>query len=311
MKIVKACRLRRGDVIGLIAPAGPVLPADRIERGVRYLEGEGYRVRVGAAATCVTGYFAGSDAERLKDLNSMFRDPAVRMVMALRGGYGTMRLLDGVDFAAVRRDPKIIVGFSDLTALQSALWRRCGLVTFAGPMAAVEFAQSPSDSFTEESFWRNVTSAKAQGTFEAPELSWIKAGQAEGRLVGGNLSVVAALQGTRYSVDFRKSVVLLEEVDEAPYRVDRLLQQLRLAGAFKQSAGVLLGAFTSCEPKDASKPSRSLAEVLAELGSGVVGPVAHGLPHGHVPRKLTLPLGTMVRLKGSKARIVLTESGVV
>ena len=311
MKILKAPRLRRGDLIGLVAPAGPLFPVDRIERGVRYLEGQGYRVVVGSGAVLVEGYLAGSDTQRLSDLNGMLRNPAVRMVMALRGGYGTMRLLDGIDYAAVRRDPKIIVGFSDLTALQSALWRRCGLITFVGPMAAVEFAQSSPDPFTEESFWRNVTSARAQGTIETPELSWSKSGQAEGRLVGGNLALIAGLQGTRYAVDFKNNILLLEEVDEAPYRVDRMLQQLRLAGALKQSAGIMLGAFTGCDPKDSAKPSRSLLEVLAELDADCPGPVATGLPHGHVARKLTLPLGTVVRLKGSTARIVLTESGVV
>ncbi len=311
MKILKAPRLRRGDLIGLIAPAGPIFPVDRIERGVRYLEAQGYRVEVGSGAVLAEGYLAGSDTQRLSDLNGMLKNPAVRMVMALRGGYGTMRLLDGVDYAAVRRDPKIIVGFSDLTALHAALWRKCGLVTFAGPMAAVEFAQTPPDPLTEESFWRNVTSARAQRAIDAPELSCSNIGQAEGRLVGGNLALVAGLQGTRYAVDFQNNILLLEEVDEAPYRVDRMLQQLRLSGALKRSAGILLGAFTACEPKDSAKPSRSIGEVLAELDADCPGPVATGLPHGHIAGKLTLPLGTVVRLKGSTARIVLTESGVV
>ena len=151
MKILKPARLRRGDVIGLISPASAPLPAEKIEKGVRYLERLGYRVKPGEHVAAQRGYFAGTDAQRLSDLNTMLNDPQVRAIFAIRGGYGSPRLLPFVDYRAVRRQPKIFAGFSDLTALQLALFRRAGLVTFSGPLPGVEFWQKP-DPYTEEHF---------------------------------------------------------------------------------------------------------------------------------------------------------------
>jgi muramoyltetrapeptide carboxypeptidase len=148
--ILRPRALRRGDVVGLVAPAGALWRPERVESCVRYLEGQGYRVEVGTHALGHDGAFSGTDEDRLSDLNGMLRDPRVRAIMALRGGYGTPRLLDRIDYSAVRRDPKIVVGYSDITALQLALFRRTGLVSFSGPLGAVEFASTP-DPETEES----------------------------------------------------------------------------------------------------------------------------------------------------------------
>src|SRR5881394_4667621 len=186
MTIVKPPRLRRGEVIGLISPASTPWPAEKIEKGARYLEGLGYRVKLGEHVAARHGYFAGTDAERLNDLNAMLNDPQVNAVFAVRGGYGSPRLLPFVDYQAVRRQPKIIVGFSDITALQLALFRRTGLVTFSGPLPGVEFWRKP-DPYTEEHFWRLLTSSRRVGPLPNPAGQPLRrriSGRARGRLLG-------------------------------------------------------------------------------------------------------------------------------
>jgi len=232
MNIVKPPRLRRGDVIGLIAPASPLKNAGRIEASVRYLERLGYRIQLGRHVTERHGYLAGTDAQRAADLNAMLGDPQVRAVFALRGGYGTPRLLPWVDYRAVRRQPKILVGYSDLTALQLALFRRTGLVTFSGPMLGADLRPS-LDPYTEEHFWRLLTSRRTAGALSNPRnrpLIVRRPGRAEGRLLGGNLSLLVSSLGTSFSPDYRDALLVLEDVDEHLHRLDRMFTQLRNAG---------------------------------------------------------------------------------
>src|SRR5436190_22497418 len=213
MKILKPPRLRRGDVIGLISPASAPLPAEKIERGVDYLEGLGYRVKLGPHVAAQHGYFAGTDAQRLNDLNAMLNDPQVKAIFAIRGGYGSPRLLPFVDYRAVRRQPKIFAGFSDLTALQLALFRRVGLVTFSGPLPGVEFWQKP-DPYTEEQFWRLLTSTRRVGPLHNPNRERLRArirGRGQGRLLGGNLSLVVSNLGTPFSPDYDGAILVLED----------------------------------------------------------------------------------------------------
>ena len=227
-------RLCPGDLIGLVAPASPVADPSRVEAGVRYFERHGYRVRVGEHAAGVHGYLAGPDRERAADLEAMFLDPEVRAVISLRGGYGATRLLPLLDFELFRRNPKILSGFSDITALQLALWHHCRLVTFHGPMAAVDFGGTV-DSATEASFWDAVSGAGAprQLPLGAPgTLRVLVEGEASGPLLGGNLSLMAALAGTPYMPDFSGTIVVIEDIGEEPYRVDRMLTQLLQAGVF-------------------------------------------------------------------------------
>ena len=311
--ILRPRALRRGDVIGLVAPAGALWRPERVEGCVRYLEGRGYRVEVAAHALGHDGAFAGSDEQRLSDLNGMLRDPRIRAVMALRGGYGTPRLLDRIDYAAVRRDPKIVVGYSDITALQLALWRKTGLVSFSGPLGAVEFASAP-DPVTEESFWRLVTSRRTQGRLPLPEgeaLQTRQTGLGEGPLLGGCLSLVAALLGTPFSPDYRGAVLALEDVHEQFHRVDRMMTQLRLAGVLGRAQGLLLGRFTHTTAADPAHPFHDLEAVWRSVLEGVKAPILEGFPYGHVPRKVTLPWGIPVRVDGQRQTVTLLESAVV
>lgn len=312
LSILKPPRLRSGDVIGLISPASPPSSAEKIQKSVAYFERLGYRVVVGKHASDQWGYLAGSDKDRADDFNSMVMDKSVNAIIAVRGGYGTPRILPLLDYPAVKRNPKIIVGYSDLTALQLALFRKCGIVTFSGPMAGVEFWNDP-DPYTEEHFWRIVTSSAKIGPLPNPQQDPIKvlrSGKSTGHLLGGNLSLLISLLATPYAPLFDKSILFLEEVEEAPHRVDRMLTQLRNAGIFKVITGLLLGRFTNCVPTDPTKPFLSIDEVLADVVKHLGIPVIGNLQYGHVARKLTLPLGVKATigtsgvLEGSEAAVV-------
>jgi muramoyltetrapeptide carboxypeptidase len=312
MKIVKPQRLRKGDLIGLVTPASPVADSSRIERGVQYLEQLGYRVTVGEHVGKVCGYLAGTDDERLADLHSLFADRRVRAIIAVRGGYGTPRLLSKLNYKLISQNPKILVGFSDITALQLALWRRCGLITFHGPMAGVEMAHT-IDTFTEELFWQTVTSAKKVGRISFPDevrMAVLHSGKESGRLIGGNLSIIVSLMGTRYFPSMTNAVLFLEEICEEPYRVDRMITQLRNAEVTSACNAILTGQFTDCLPKDQSKPSFSVDEILGEAARLVAKPFISNLPFGHPPQKMTIPIGVKARVDTGTPSIEYLESAV-
>ena len=309
---IKPPRLRKGELIGLISPASTPSSSEKIEGAVKYFEGLGYRVSVGRHAMDQVGYLAGTDEDRVADLNAMLEDRSVRAVMAIRGGYGTPRILDRVNYAALRRDPKIIVGYSDLTALLLAVFRRTGLVTFSGPMAGVEMWNS-IDPFTEEHFWRVITSASKIGRLKNPDDDPLRGpgkGKASGHLLGGNLSLLISLMGTPFSPSYRGSVLFLEDVDEAPHRVDRMFAQLRHARVLNCINALILGRFTDCRPTDPSKPFLSIEEVLAEVESAAAIPVLSNFQYGHIPRKLTVPIGIRAVVDAALRSVEVIESAV-
>ena len=230
MHIVKPKRLKIGDLIGIISPASAPNDLFKIEKGVNYLEGLGYRVKVGKSSGISHGYLAGTDDQRIKDLHDMFSDKEVQAIICTRGGYGSPRLVDKIDYKIIARNPKIFVGYSDITALQMAFLEKTGLLTFAGPMLAVDLYNSISP-FTEEMFWKLLTSNKKFGRIEFPgneKIFPVVKGIAKGRLIGGNLATFLSLAGTQYLPDLKNKILLLEEVSEAPYRVDRMFNQLDL-----------------------------------------------------------------------------------
>lgn len=310
---IRPARLRRGETIGIVAPSSPQRDDERLRRGIRYFESLGYRVRLGEHLWKRYGYLAGTDEERLEDLNAMIRDPRVRMIIAGRGGYGMTRIIERVDYAALRRSPKIIVGFSDVTALNFAALTRSRLVTFSGAMPGVDFGGESIEAFAEESFWAAVTSARSVGSLRSPDgesITGLAKGRAEGRLIAGNLTLAAALCGTRYLPTTAGSIVLLEEIGEEAYRVDRLLSQLWNAGALRKIAGLALGAFTDSGPRRVSVDPLPIDEVFDEYIRRAGVPSVGGVSYGHVPKKLTLAIGVHAALDGSKGVLRLVESGV-
>ncbi len=305
-------KLHPGDLIAIIAPASTPATQERVDGGVAYLEKRGYRVVVGKHVTDVHGYLAGTDEARLEDLNGFIRDPKVRGIFAVRGGYGTPRILDGVDYGALKRDPKVLVGYSDLTALQLAIFARTTMVTFSGPMTGVEMWKE-IDPFTESQFWGMVEGKTEHIVLRNPTghpARILRPGSAEGTLIGGNLSLLISLIGTQYLPALHGTVLAIEDVDEAPHRVDRMLAQLKNAGALGDAAALLYGQFTDCVPSDASKPFLSVDQVLEEYAAETSGPVVKELLFGHIPQKFTLPLGVRVRVDGAKGEVEVLEKVV-
>jgi muramoyltetrapeptide carboxypeptidase len=312
MKIIKPKKLSKGDVIGIISPASSTDDYTNVELGVKYLEKTGYRVEIGKNVGKSHGYLAGTDDERADDIHYMFKKKYIKAVMCVRGGYGSPRLLDKIDYKLIKDNPKIFVGHSDITALQMAILSRAGLITFAGPMVAVDFASEVS-SFTEEIFWAMITSNKKFGKIKQPDdekIFTLVRGSSKGRIAGGNLALFSSLIGTNYLPELRDKILLLEEIGELPYRLDRMLNQLRLAKVFNQVKGVILGAFIDCNETDPSKKTLSLGEVISDYFEGLKIPVVYNLRHGHVKDSITLPMGIMVKLNASRNYLEIAENTV-
>ncbi|MCH6575607.1 MAG: LD-carboxypeptidase [Bacteroidetes bacterium] len=312
MRIIKPAKLKTGDVIGIIAPASAPVDPTKLENGIRYIEKNGYRVELGKNISKINGYLAGTDQERADDLNSMFKNKNVKAIICLRGGYGASRILDKINYKLIRSNPKILVGYSEITALQMAILQKSGLVTFAGPMVATDFGNEIT-SYTEDFFWRIVSSNKKIGRLKYPDddkLVSITKGGASGRIIGGNLSVFAALIGTDYFPDLKGRILMIEEVDELPYKVDRLLNQLRLLKVFKQIKGIILGRFVDCIEHDTSKRTLTLGEVMEDYMKDLKIPVLYTFPHGHIKDKVTVPFGINIKMNASKGFVEYLESAV-
>jgi muramoyltetrapeptide carboxypeptidase len=293
----KPAPLRRGDLIGVVAPAGAV-DESSLSAGVLMLEQAGFRVRVGAAARTQSGYLAGTDHERAADLHDMFCDAAVKAIFVARGGYGSGRLLPLLDSAVARSHPKILVGHSDLTFLLNELVQHAELVTFHGPMVC-GFAQQ-ADGVGR---LLAMLSGERPG-WHQPAQAVVQPGTAEGTLIGGCLSALVSTLGTPYAVETRSRILFLEDVNEKPFRIDRMLTQLRQAGRLDGVAGVVFGEMDGCVAAPTERVS--VRDVITQAFAGAPYPVAFGLPSGHGSGTLTLPLGVRARLAGE--RLTLLES---
>lgn len=308
--VIKPARLRPKSTIGVVAPASPA-SSDRLEQGIRYLESLGYRIEVGRTLYRETGYLSGSDDERLDDLHEMFSRPDIDAIFCARGGYGTPRLLARIDYELIRRNPKIFVGYSDLTALQLAIFRQTGLVTFSGPMVAVEFANG-IDARTEASLWRTLCEPVAPGALQPLQQAYqgLAMGTASGPLLGGCLSLLINLFGTPYLPDLQRAILLIEEIGEQPYRVDRHLAQLRNAGVLQQAAAVMLGQFIDCLPAE-DRPSLSLEQIWQDYFAASPVPVIANVDYGHGAVKHTLPIGMRARVRAEPPSVEVLEAAVV
>jgi muramoyltetrapeptide carboxypeptidase len=312
MRLIKPERLIKGDVIGVISPASSPLDPVNLDSGVNYIEKLGYRVEVGKNVGKVNGYLAGSDEERADDLNSMFKNKNVKAIICLRGGYGAFRILDRINYKLIRNNPKIFVGFSEITALQNAILHKAGLITFAGPMVASDFANDVS-SYTEELFWRLLTSNKKLGRLRYPDqskLSGITKGSATGRILGGNLAVFNALIGSPYFPLLKDRILLLEDVAELPYKIDRMFNQLRMIKVFTKVKGIVLGRFVDCYEHDPMKKTLTLGEVMEDYLNDLNIPVVYTFPHGHIKDKVTVPIGINIKMNATKGFIEYNEGAV-
>jgi muramoyltetrapeptide carboxypeptidase len=314
MTIRKAVKLKKGDRIGLVSPASPPYgeKKEQYAKGIQYLYDRGYHVVEGEHVFKEYGYLAGTDQERADDLNAMLTSPTVRAVFCSRGGYGTPRLLDKIDYQTVKKEPKILVGYSDITCLQLALYAKTGLISFSGPMVAVEMGKG-IHLLTEKYFWPLITSEKTiTMKSKTPDLKPVvyHSGVAQGRLLGGCLSLIAPLLGTEYQPDFRDAILVLEDIGEEVYNIDRYLVQLKYAGILKQIKGLILGQFLDTHDEDKSSPSLSLDEVIREYTHDLNIPIVANFPYGHNDAKYTMPIGCLVRLDAKKGLLSMLESGV-
>ncbi|SMC89610.1 S66 peptidase family protein [Sporomusa malonica] len=306
---IKPRRLCPGDTIGVIAPASPG-NQELAAAGTQLLEAKGFRVQLGKTVNQELGYLSGSDMARAADLNAMFAAPDIKGIICLRGGYGTMRLLELLDYELIQKHPKIFVGYSDITALHTSIGQRTGLVTFHGPMVASDMGQDISP-YTWEYFLQAVTTPEPLGPIVNPPLvpvpEFIVPGTAEGCLTGGNLSLIASTLGTPYEIDTCGKILCLEDVGEAPYRIDRMLTQLLLAGKLQAAAGIVFDVCTDCE-LEAKPPSFTVEEVLRDRLGDLNKPVLINLYFGHTADKATLPLGVKATLRTEDGGLVITEA---
>ncbi|WP_446210774.1 S66 peptidase family protein [Micromonospora sp. IBSANI012] len=296
--------LRPGDTVMLVSPSGPTRP-ERVARGVELLTGWGLRPVLAPNAYARRGYLAGDDALRAADLNTAFADPEVRGVICTRGGYGAQRVVDLLDMAAVRRDPKVVAGFSDITALQFALWRGARLAGVHGPGAAWLDERTPLRS--AESLHAALMTTEPVTVAATPDEETFAVrvpGRAVGPLLGGNLCLITASIGTPDMPDLTGAVLLIEEVQEPPYKVDRMLTHLRRAGVLDGLAGVAVGQFTECADGWDTTVTDVLTECLGDLGVPVLG----GLPVGHGVGQLTVPVGTRATLDAEAGTLTVSPA---
>jgi muramoyltetrapeptide carboxypeptidase len=302
--LIKPRNLTKGNTIGVIAPASPIYEQSRFYAGVEVLKKHGFNIHISENCFRKNGFLAGDDATRAKDINEFFKDTAIDGILCMRGGYGSLRLLNLIDYDIIKLNPKIFIGYSDITALHSAIHKKCNLITFHGPMLSSDIAND--NAFDIEWLLAAVKGDIKKNVIEVLSKSPIDL-SIKGRIIGGNLCVLCSMLGTPYEEDFNDKILFLEDIEEEPYKIDRMLQQLNYAGKFNKIRGVILGQFINCNPKDASK-SFSLNYVLEEFFKTIDKPLFSGLIAGHGTSKITIPLGTYIEI--SKNKLYFKEEGV-
>lgn len=297
--------IKSGSKLGILAPAFPP-DSEKLRKGIDYLLGLGYEIDLGDSLTARHGYFAGNDSLRLNDLHRMFNDPDIDAIICARGGWGGLRLLDQIDYDLIKNNPKLLVGYSDVTTLQLAIWQKAGIASISGPMVAVEMGTGILP-FTSDHFWNQVGNSKKFYAFDYSKEdieTWTE-GVASGTLLGGCLSMVAHQLGTPYSVDYKDAILFLEDVGEEPYKIDRYLAHIRQAGIFDKIKGLILGDFIDCEDNDADRTSFTLNEVLRDYFGQAKFPVIYNFPYGHGMKKFSMPLGAQATLDANHKQLKL------
>jgi muramoyltetrapeptide carboxypeptidase len=290
-----------GDRIGIAAPGGPIRK-EPFERGVAYLEARGFRPVLGEYVGRRHGYLAGTDDERLADLSAFVSDPGIRAIWCARGGYGSPRIVADLDLDPLRRHPKALIGYSDITALHAAVFRKLRLATWHGPL--ISELGDPA-LYDESSLWKALSGDGKDLAWPLPASSVHHAGVGEGPLVGGCLSLLVALVGTPYEAPMDGAILFWEEVNEEPFRIDRMLCHLRLSGRLRKLRGMVVGRLVGCVAKDPQN-EMPLREILETHLAGTDYPVVTDFPAGHCPGKTTLPLGRTVRLDTGALRLAVS-----
>jgi muramoyltetrapeptide carboxypeptidase len=315
--IIKPTKLSKGDMVGIVAPASAPPDPAAISRSMEAIEKLGFKPKLAPNARKRLGFLAGTDRERAGDLMRMFADPKVRAIICVRGGYGTSRLLPLLDYNIIRANPKIFVGHSDITSLHLAFLKEANLISFHGPMLNSDFIKEDMPDFTLAGFLRSLTSSEPPGGicqgYRRSTVKIHRRGRAAGRLVGGNITLLCASLGTPWQSSLKNSIFFFEDLDEAPYRFDRMLTQLLNSGALRGVRGIAVGINKDCEDPNRKKSKeyrQTLEDVLEERLMPLQIPLVSGLPFGHIPHNATLPVGARAQLDADEGDLVITE-GVV
>lgn len=305
--MIKPKALQKGDRVAIISPASP---SDKslIDEYIGSLNKLGLKVIVGESCLSEHGFLSGTDDIRANDINCMFADKNIKGIFALRGGYGCARLLDLIDFKLIKKNPKIFIGYSDITALHIAINQKSKLITYHGPMISTELIKG-LDEYSADYYKKFIFGYDKVDELFNPEgynLEIINPGIASGELIGGNLSLICSSLGTKYEINTKNKILFLEEVEEVPYKIDRMLTQLKQSGKLKDANGIILGSFTNCIAPN-NKKSLSLQEVFKEIILPLKKPTISNLACGHCLPTLTLPLGTKLFLDANNKKIKFIE----
>ncbi|WP_225975070.1 S66 peptidase family protein [Anseongella ginsenosidimutans] len=304
--------LKKGDTIGVISPSATLFEEMPFQFAREVIQALGFKVKMGEHVNDRYGHLAGSDKERAGDLNKMFADPEVKGIICLRGGSGAARILPLVDYESIRARPKVFMGYSDITALHMAIYTQTGLVTFHGPMASSAWPGYNAAQFRSLFLdgalpaWKNPQSKGDDLIIRQNRTRTIQSGQASGELLGGNLSVLTGIAGSKYFPDFSGKIMFLEEVGEQLYRVDRMMSQLQLCGALENLAGFIFGQCTECNPGE-GYGSLTLDEILDHYIRPLDIPAYSGALIGHISRQFILPVGGSVRMDAGQGSFTLLE----
>lgn len=308
-KLIKAKSLNKGDTLCIVAPASPT-DKENVKKAKKEVENLGFKVILGKSCLQEYAYLSGSDEIRARDLNNAFSNNKVNGILCLRGGYGSPRILDMIDYDLIKKNPKVFIGYSDITSLHIAINQKSNLVTFHGPMAASNMVEN-FDEFTRKDFMRAITENKGYN-IENPDKEYIKSlnpGYAEGVITGGNLTLITSSLGTPYEIDTKGKIIFIEEVSERPYKIDRMLTQLRLANKFKEAAGIIFGDFDDCVAKEGHK-TFELVDMINEIVCTCGKPIIYNVRSGHCKPMITIPLGVKAALDADKCEIKILENTV-
>ncbi|QMW00763.1 S66 peptidase family protein [Spirosoma foliorum] len=314
--IIKPSRLKPGDTIGLFCPAAPAYSQETVKIAQESLAALGFQTKLGPHIYDRYGYLAGRDADRVSDLHAFFDDKSVKAVMAIHGGWGCARLLPLLDYNLIQRNPKILIGYSDVTALLLAIYAKTGLVTMHGPVGSATFNAYTVNWLKqvliegEAVTMRNPTEKGDNLTQVQDRITTIKPGLARGRLVGGNLTVLSHLIGSSYLPDWKNTILFVEDTHEDVYRMDRMLTHLKLAGILDQISGFVFGKCSECGPGSGGYGSLTLDDVLTEHIIPLNKPAFSGAMIGHIRDKFTVPLGIDTEIDATAGTIRLLESAV-
>ncbi|MFO1446462.1 LD-carboxypeptidase [Bacillus sp. Bva_UNVM-123] len=304
--LVKPKRLKKGDTVGIIAPASPP-NQENLQRSFAFLEELGLKIKVGNHVYAQYGYLAGSDQDRLADLHMMFSDREVKAIICAGGGYGTGRIASQIDYALIKRNPKIFWGYSDITFLHTAIRQKAGLVTFHGPMLASDIGKVDVDPLSKECFKQLFEPMFIEYTNEISPLEALIDGNVIGEVTGGNLTLLASSIGTSYELDTKGKLLLIEDINEEPRSIDRMLNQLHMAGKLTDAAGFIIGDFNNCVPE--RELSLSLDEVIEHYIFLANKPALKGFKIGHCSPHISIPLGVKAELN-TEEKLLTIESGI-